>query len=274
RGFGVLIPGKKLAPEFLQELYSKAKDTILNGLPRLIALSHGSAARLYSRYSGSFTTQHSTDLSQINNEQIQSTLKLTLAKVKTFKVESKLVGSDDYIKFVKGEQFECDYERENDNLFPDGRVTELIDIDRHTEMFSSMFSNYMVCKIPYSANWSLARIKRYVRPCNSKFRMNRHYGNFMNMDVARKLRPNRAAHDDEEEDDFDYAIPNCIEINESAESVLTAALSFVDKENDNWVLSQYSPTECWLIDNPGQQMLTGSFEPLFSTMQEWIYGTK
>ncbi|KAJ3259875.1 hypothetical protein HK103_001766 [Boothiomyces macroporosus] len=208
RGFGVLIPGEKLDTDLLEKLYNREREGSLTGLSRLVGLSKGSATRLYDRYDGSFNMEHLTDAEKANISQ------KTQEMVKVQEIEAKHLSYNDYIKFATGEDFEFEKEESNNNLFPDFRTAELIDIDRHTEQFSSLFSNYMTVKIPYSPNWSLERIRKFVRSCSRKFRMGRHYGPFMEMEVASRLIP------DEDDEDFYWASGSCIEIVDTPEAFL------------------------------------------------------
>ncbi|KAJ3321846.1 hypothetical protein HDV06_003848 [Boothiomyces sp. JEL0866] len=270
RGFGVLIPGITLKHDVLENMYNREREAILKGLPRLVALSKGSATRLYSRYDGLFSL---ADFSKITKEfatlEIQGQIDLTPANAKTRQLESKYIGYHEYIKFAKGEPFLCKEEQENTNRFPDIRTTELIDIDRYTESNSTVFSNYMVVKIPYSPNWSLDRIKKFIRSSNAAFRMTRHYGPFVDMPVSQRINPHR-----DEDEDYYYDLHPSVEVVDSATDVCQDTLSYLELEDLGWVLSEYKPNECWLIENPGDQLVTGSFEPVFSTMEEWINGSK
>ncbi|KAJ3321849.1 Protein mono-ADP-ribosyltransferase parp4 [Boothiomyces sp. JEL0866] len=234
RGFGVLIPGNDI--KLPESKIDDNNESLLTGLPRLISLYNGWAKKLNPRY------EEHTDEEDLDNADLENFLKLA-------QEDSSVVNS----KRVRG------------SLLPDSRTTEIIDIDRYTEANSFKYSNYMMIKIPYSANWDLARIKNFVGYMNSAFSMCHNYGPFMDLEFSTVLTGG--------DEDF-YDIPDCVEIVDSAESALQKELAYVVVEDGHEVISKYTPSECWLIDNPGQQMLTGSFQPIFSDLQSWINGTE
>ncbi|KAJ3268147.1 hypothetical protein HDV01_003381, partial [Terramyces sp. JEL0728] len=249
RGFGVLIPGRKV--DISKVDVNEDNENSLTGLPRLVSLSKGFAKKLYSRYDDADEEDDSS-----SNESLQ-------IKDKMNKVMLEMVSFDDYVKLAHGDIDDFCTKKRKGNLLPDLRTTELIDIDRYTEVHSFKYSNYMTIKIPYSPNWDLMRIKCFVRYLNSAFAMNRNYGSFDDMELSPAL-----TGDDED----DYEIPDCVEIAMSSDQVLQVDLGYIVEQNGKEMLSQYSPAECWLIDNPGRQMLTGSFHPIFSDMDAWIKG--
>ncbi|KAJ3321848.1 hypothetical protein HDV06_003850 [Boothiomyces sp. JEL0866] len=251
RGFGVLIKDKNVDVNYEEKL----DEHDLHGLPRLLALSRGSATELYPRYQ-SGDSPHSNSSESSTNDGVQLQLKIS-------KLKDRYLNSEEYIKFVRGEPYHISNKRHKGGLLPDSRVTELIDIDRYVESNSFKYSNYMTVKIPYSANWDLERIENFVENINHKFVMNETYGLFNGLEFASTLQG-------EDEDHLD--IPDCIEVARSANNVLQANLSYIEDKNGTELISQYSPVECWLIDNPGQQLLTGSFRPILSDFENWISG--
>ncbi|KAJ3254576.1 Protein mono-ADP-ribosyltransferase parp4 [Boothiomyces macroporosus] len=251
RGFGVLIRGKKIELPTINE----EDEGSLSGLPRLASLSKGWSKKLYPRYEEDEDEQSEAEIS--DNSDLQKKRKISNMK-------KSPITFDDFVKLAQGDLNVINYKIGRGSLLPDMRTTEIIDIDRYTEVNSFKYSNYMTIKIPYSANWTLSRIKNFVQYLNQAFSMNHNYGSFMDMEFTTILSGG--------DEDF-YDIPNCVEIVDSADKVLQEDLGCVVVENDKELLSKYSPDECWLVDNPGQQMLTGSFQPIFSDMESWISGS-
>ncbi|KAJ3254575.1 Protein mono-ADP-ribosyltransferase parp4 [Boothiomyces macroporosus] len=254
RGFGVLIKDRKID---IEEIDMDVDE--LYGLPKLVDLSEGGATELHRRYKGGKIPKASSSESPSEEAaRIQQELKIA-------KVKKECIDCDEYIKMVSGQPFEIRNKRHKGGLLPDSRVTEIIDIDRYVESNSFAYSNYMTIKIPYSANWSLARIEELIVNVNKKFLNCQTYGTLQFLSFA-------TAQMDDNEDISDIFIPDCIEIARFSEDVFESNLSFVAVIDGRECISEYSPDECWLIDNPGQQMLTGSFEPIQSEIDDWITG--
>ncbi|KAJ3315480.1 hypothetical protein HDV04_003022 [Boothiomyces sp. JEL0838] len=253
RGFGVLIKDRKIN---VKEIDLDVDE--LYGLPKLVHLSEGAATQLYSRYSGDEIPKASS-LESPSEEAARIQQELEIAKFK-----KECINCDEYIKMVSGQPFEIRNKRHKGGLLPDSRVTEIIDIDRYVESNSFAYSNYMTIKIPYSANWNLERTENLIHNINQKFMNCQTYGPLNLLPFVPSLMDGNGP--------YHLDIPACVEYDHVCDNVLQSNLAFIEIIDGREFISQYSPDECWLIDNPGQQMLTGSFEPIQSEIDDWIAG--
>ncbi|KAI8809061.1 hypothetical protein BJ742DRAFT_891106 [Cladochytrium replicatum] len=183
-------------------------------------------------------------------------------------------------------------------------VMQLIAVDSAAEPLmqnenSKRYSHYQFLKIPYGKSWNLSRIFEYLKGFLYQVRMGAHYNSSIEdlpyrepyypdrrreadsicvrgINSSDKLNWNsdeegdNADNNDEEEEDDPIYVQYRIYPFEVQENGLDKVLK---KKLDHFSLNggKVDFLSSWVTVNPGKQLLmTGSFEPIVSTMEEWI----
>ncbi|KAJ2987812.1 hypothetical protein HDV02_005935, partial [Globomyces sp. JEL0801] len=133
---------------------------------------------------------------------------------------------------------------------------EMIDLDRILESKAYQFSNYFTLKIPRGPNWPMGRLRNYLDDfIHLKFHNLYQYGPelFVHLDTG-----------------ISRTIIDPLMHSEVIEMVLSDQLKIAKHDKQKNVITGVTMNECWITDNPGQQLLSGSFEPLKSSWDEWL----
>ncbi|KAJ3100528.1 hypothetical protein HDU97_002164 [Phlyctochytrium planicorne] len=175
------------------------------------------------------------------------------------------------------------YEKQKPNNKDRG---EVIQADREAERkaFSNGMrgdvSHYQSIKIPFGEKWPLKRVSKYVASFIQKAAMCINYGplerstsRIETEDLKEFFPPGTeigAVMDFE-----DIERPNALE--DAIRRPLVLTVNRIEA-NLNQYIPQYFPyqtrilsfEETWMTKNPGQQLLTGSFEPVLTSWEEWF----
>ncbi|KAJ3095571.1 hypothetical protein HDU97_006802 [Phlyctochytrium planicorne] len=184
--------------------------------------------------------------------------------------------------------------------------TEIVYADRNAEKMEQgdRFSHYQIIKIPYGEKWVLKRIEKFVKWFRSKAGYAILYGPMEGVEYKRPewIKKRRKAEyvlaksaetgtsktsnhehpesnttDDEEIDsddassqdsmssdvNFDHP-PIVITRNEISSNLDEHITEYLD---DTFHYLKFE--DCWMTENPGAQLLTGSFKPVETTWEEW-----
>ncbi|KAJ3100527.1 hypothetical protein HDU97_002163 [Phlyctochytrium planicorne] len=143
---------------------------------------------------------------------------------------------------------------------------EIIQADRKIEEASFKteqagdLSHYQIVKIPYGENWPLSRILGFVH-------------SFVNRTGLGIEITDNAGIPDQVDWFSDY--PD--ELQELARNPIIVTANNIKKNLDSHIAQYFLDTvklmtfeETWMTENPGQQLLTGSFQPVMTTWDEWF----
>ncbi|KAJ3117998.1 Protein mono-ADP-ribosyltransferase parp4 [Phlyctochytrium bullatum] len=132
----------------------------------------------------------------------------------------------------------------------DRRIEKL----QNTALADRDLSNYQSIKIPYGEKWKLERIVKYIQGFWNAIYGATWYGPLQDLQ----------AQNDEGREDMDRIQPIVSSVN---------CLACLEKEVARIQYSGitfHSFGDSWMVENPGKQLLTGSFEPIISTWEEWV----
>ncbi|KAI8804806.1 hypothetical protein BJ742DRAFT_741765 [Cladochytrium replicatum] len=158
-------------------------------------------------------------------------------------------------------------------------IAQLIGVDWRTELLlqnaeAKEFSHYQFITIPYGPKWGLRRIQTHVNAFLQRLRMTFSYED-LNLDYRHGHCPRIK--------DFNSFTAQPIDQNDpfqNYESLESNAFPFVHQRNgiDKLLkakVEHYSNQGGLVTSNPGKQLLmTGSFEPIVSTFEEWVEDAK
>ncbi|KAJ3121113.1 Protein mono-ADP-ribosyltransferase parp4 [Nowakowskiella sp. JEL0407] len=169
---------------------------------------------------------------------------------------------------------------------------EIIQADRKIERLEmrlevdKRISHYQAIKIPRGPTWSVARIMNYLRNfIQSRIKMMYNYTEDMFNFVSsfkKKLKSRNVDdgvmesnenEDEEDEDDGWWSGPNVhpfVYAKNDIDLVLSADVAHFHHEEAD----PLSFIGSWVTENPGQQLLTGSFDPVQTTWKEWFADLK
>ncbi|KAJ3095565.1 Protein mono-ADP-ribosyltransferase parp4 [Phlyctochytrium planicorne] len=138
---------------------------------------------------------------------------------------------------------------------------EIIQADRQIERIevedeesADEFSHYQVIKVPYGKEWNLDRIEKHLNSFLGQVYGAFLYGPFM--DIV-----------DYEDDELREQQQSPIILRRSK------ILSCLERLIPNYLSGEVTMMtfqECWMTENPGKQLLTGSFEPVETTWDQWV----
>ncbi|KAI8805193.1 hypothetical protein BJ742DRAFT_821349 [Cladochytrium replicatum] len=174
-------------------------------------------------------------------------------------------------------------------------IAQLIAMDRETEVRlqnvdAGDYSHYQFLKIPYGPKWDLRRISKNLRHFVSRVKMGAYYGSsvedlpyrarswsgdrntdpvFRAIDSSEALfQATHARRDEDDEDDYDdgYDVYPFDYQRNGINELLEVKLDHLSSSG-----GKIEFLSSWVTVNPGQQLLmTGSFEPIVSTFEEWV----
>ncbi|KAJ3100529.1 Protein mono-ADP-ribosyltransferase parp4 [Phlyctochytrium planicorne] len=163
---------------------------------------------------------------------------------------------------------------------------EVIHADREAERkaFSTEtkgdMSHYQSVKIPFGKKWPLKRVTKYVATFVFRAAMCINYGPLQNATATREGTNLKEAFPPDSDDDSDIASedretpeplhhalarPMVLTVNQMAANLDQHLAQYF---SDRTRLLRFEET--WMTENPGQQLLTGSFEPVLTTWDEWF----
>ncbi|KAJ3100526.1 hypothetical protein HDU97_002162 [Phlyctochytrium planicorne] len=178
---------------------------------------------------------------------------------------------------LQAQQLVTDYHKKKflfDNNKPKKDQGEIIQADRKVESvaFSTEekgdVSHYQVCKIPYGKKWPLKRIASFVSSFSQKATMCFNYGP---LEVSQhKIEvTNKELLDERGQVSQD--------LHRMASKPMVYTVNCIRPNLDRYI-PQYLPDkiklftfeESWMTENPGEQLLTGSFQPVKTSWEEWF----
>ncbi|KAJ3094862.1 Protein mono-ADP-ribosyltransferase parp4 [Phlyctochytrium planicorne] len=157
---------------------------------------------------------------------------------------------------------------------------EIIQADREAERrcFSSEtkgdMSHYQSVKIPYGEKWPLARVINFIENFVQQASMCFNYGPLEESETKIEMKNIKEAFP-QERGEYDDETPE--ELQDVLRKPMVCTVNNVKTNLDQYI-PQYFPDriqvlsfeECWMTTNPGEQLLTGSFEPVLTTWDQWF----
>ncbi|KAJ3412533.1 Protein mono-ADP-ribosyltransferase parp4 [Chytridiales sp. JEL 0842] len=159
---------------------------------------------------------------------------------------------------------------------------ELIQLDRLTEILQNAsigreegggdMSHYQVVKIPYGEKWPLERLYGFAQGFVNTVGMARYYGP---LEYIRRIENASGTDDDDDDGDADISDrledlslePLIVTLNDIFPCLNGKVPQFLDGGDR---VKLYSFEDSWVTQNPGMQMLSGSFEPVETSWEEWV----
>ncbi|KAJ3214239.1 Protein mono-ADP-ribosyltransferase parp4 [Dinochytrium kinnereticum] len=131
------------------------------------------------------------------------------------------------------------------------------------------YSHYQLIKIPYGEKWTLRRIWKYIGGFKQKVSMCHNYGPLADLGTAGTAERNEDDEDEDEDEDFydnfQKRIPFTMVRNDIFKSLEGEIVYF----HSSYV-TFHNFESSWMTENPSQQLLTGSFDPVETTWDEWL----
>ncbi|KAJ3095564.1 Protein mono-ADP-ribosyltransferase parp4 [Phlyctochytrium planicorne] len=136
---------------------------------------------------------------------------------------------------------------------------EIIQADRAIEVSISdgpddRYTHYQAVKIPYGDNWDLERICTFLRSFRSKAANAFYYGPLEGLDTS------------ETDEDHQRQKKSVIVKKNKIIQCLDELIPHYLQTGIKWLKFE----DCWMTENPGRQLLTGSFEPVETSWESWV----
>ncbi|KAJ3112890.1 Protein mono-ADP-ribosyltransferase parp4 [Phlyctochytrium bullatum] len=167
--------------------------------------------------------------------------------VRLLSLEAKMLLPEYYANEFEDDQAKMD---QGEIIQADRRIEKL----QNTALADRDLSNYQSIKIPYGKKWKLERIANFIQGFWSAIYGATWYGPLQDLQVR----------NDDGRVEIDRMQPIVCSVN------CLACLEKRVAQIQNSGITFHSFEESWMVENPGMQLLTGSFEPIISTWEDWV----